>query len=100
MKIWLSSVYFVYISDFDEQDDAELVRLSEIFEKEYYGYITDDELIRASDLLFNIYETTATHETKGDLQTLPEKMETTSTAQSNQMNKSYDDDSDEYYWLN
>jgi len=49
------------------------------------------------DLLLNIYTTTATQENIDDPQTLLEIMETTFTTQSNQMNQSYDDESDEYF---
>ncbi|CAF1292858.1 unnamed protein product [Adineta ricciae] len=35
----------------DDIDDAELARLSEIFERQYYGYVTDTELVEAMDRL-------------------------------------------------
>ena len=38
----------------DDIDDVELARWGEIFERQYYGYVTDDELVEAMNRLLNI----------------------------------------------
>jgi len=79
-------------------DNHKLAFYGEIFEKTFYGDISDDELIRGEmDLLLKIYTTTATQKNIDNPQTLPETMKTTFKTQSNQMNQSYNDESDKYF---
>ena len=47
----------------DDIDDAELARSSEIFEREYYGYIADTELVEAMDRFLNIFNAINTNQT-------------------------------------
>ncbi|CAF4943129.1 unnamed protein product, partial [Rotaria sp. Silwood1] len=68
----------------DEIDDKELARLSDIFEKEYYGYVTDTELVQAMDRFLNIFDATTPLENITDLHTASETIESTSTVERNQ----------------
>ncbi|CAF1498631.1 unnamed protein product [Adineta steineri] len=58
------SLYNVERHSVHSQDieDAELARLSEIFEREYYGYVADTKLIEAMDSLLIISETNKPNE--------------------------------------
>ncbi|CAF2921234.1 unnamed protein product [Rotaria sp. Silwood2] len=84
-------------NDYDEIDDKELARLSEIFEREYYGYVTDTELVQAMDRLLNIFDATTPQENITDLHIASETIESTSTVERNQVKQCLDDESDEYY---
>jgi hypothetical protein len=78
-------------------DDYELVRLGEIFEKEYYGYVSDMELIQAMNTLLNTFDIPQLKEIDSDSQMLTETSGSILSIQSNQGNQSQNDDSDEYY---
>ncbi|CAF1185451.1 unnamed protein product, partial [Rotaria magnacalcarata] len=77
-----------------ELDDHELAALSAIFEKEYYGYIADAELVLAMDRLFSNVTDTNQHEQHLD----KELVDTTSTFSILQSDQpSYPDDDMEDY---
>jgi hypothetical protein len=82
---------------FDWKKNSVLKGLSEIFEKEYHGYISDTELVQAIDRLFNISDTTPPYENISDSQMLPEITQSTFIIQSNQVNLCQDEGSGEYY---
>ncbi len=93
----LSFCYSVNLSGPSEVADDELVRIATMLEREYYGYISDNELIQAMDRLLNLRDTSPNQETNGDSYTTTETMESMNTIQSIQTKEYQDDDSDEFY---
>jgi len=73
--------------DSDDIDDNELAYYSEICEKNYYGFVTDAEMIQA-DRLLNTFNKTIPYENMIDSQTLSELVELLSKLLSNQLNQS------------
>ncbi len=86
-----------FLDSDDEIDDDELARLSAIYEKEYYGYVTDTELVEAMNRLLHICNTLETCDTKRDSHMLPEIMEAKLINQNEIMHQTQHEDSDEYY---
>ena len=78
-----------------ELDDHELAAFSEIFEKEYYGYIADAELVLAMDRLFNNVNDTNQYEPHQHIESV-DKTSTFSILRSDQPRYS-DDDMEDYY---